>query len=103
MARLLRARDLHLGKHVAIKLTLVSDQEASDRFAREAAVLAELHHPGIVPYVAHGMMPNGERWLAMEWLEGIDLADRIRKSRDAMCLAPTRASDVRTVAEKSDC
>ena len=97
MARLLRARDLHTGKWVAIKLGLVNDADSADRFAREAAVLSELHHPGIVPYVAHGAMPNGERWLAMEWLEGIDLGERIKAARIAMCDAPTRVSDVRAI------
>ncbi len=94
MARLLRARDLHDGAHVAIKLSLSSDRESLERFAREAAVLADLRHPGIVPYVAHGTLPDGERWLAMQWLDGMDLAAKIRTAREASRDAPTR--DCRT-------
>src|SRR5262249_14650889 len=47
------------------------------RFAREASVLAELSHPGIVRYVAHGVTPAEELYLVMEWLEGEDLLSRL--------------------------
>ncbi len=92
MARLLRGRDLHEGSDVAIKLSLTTDVESVERFAREAAVLSELRHPGIVPYVAHGTLPDGERWLAMQWLDGVDLAAKIRTAREASRDAPTRDS-----------
>src|SRR5262249_49662727 len=39
----------------------------------------ELRHAGIVRYVAHGETPDGELFLAMEWLEGEDLASRLRR------------------------
>src|SRR5262249_48965914 len=34
---------------------------------------------GIVRYVAHGAMPTGEAYLAMEWLEGEDLRSRLAR------------------------
>jgi len=40
---------------------------ASERFLREAEVLAALAHPAIVRYVAHGVTAQGEPYLAMEW------------------------------------
>src|SRR5262249_11018590 len=40
---------------------------------REARILAELSHPRIVRYIAHGAVPSGEPYLAMEWLDGEDL------------------------------
>jgi serine/threonine protein kinase len=40
--------------------------EALARFSREASVLAELRHPGIVSYVSHGQADNGLPFLAME-------------------------------------
>jgi len=92
MARLLRARDRHAGGHVAIKLSLSSDAESAERFGREAGVLAELRHPGIVPYVAHGTLPDGQRWLAMQWLDGMDLSAKLRTAREASRDAPTRDS-----------
>jgi len=100
MARLLRARDLHTGGLVAIKLNLATDGASVERFAREVAVLSELRHPGIVPYVAHGVLRGGERWLAMQWLDGMDLATKIRSAHEAPPDAPTR--DTRKGEQTSD-
>src|SRR5262249_51398901 len=51
------------------------------RFVREAEILAAHAHPSIVRYIAHGVMPSGERYLAMEWLEGETLADHLARGR----------------------
>src|SRR5262249_28067975 len=40
-------------------------------------ILAELRHPGFVQYLAHGRSERGELYLAMEWLVGEDLAERL--------------------------
>ena len=71
MGAVYRAEDKHTGEHVALKVLLV--QGGDERFAREARVLAELRHPRIVRYVAHGRTEAGALYLAMEWLDGIDL------------------------------
>src|SRR5436190_107460 len=78
MAQVYKARDLGSGEAVAIKVLLEGATNA--RFAREAEGLSELHHPGIVRYVAHGETPAGELFLAMEWLEGEDLSSRLLRS-----------------------
>ena len=52
-----------------------------ERFAREAQVLAELNHPAIVRYVAHGETAQGQPYLVMEWLEGEDLSQRLTRLR----------------------
>ncbi len=70
-----RARDRGNGEPVALKVLRPGAE--MHRFARETRLLAELHHPGIVRYVAHGSSEEGP-YLAMEWLEGISLADRLR-------------------------
>jgi tetratricopeptide (TPR) repeat protein len=65
---------------VALKVlggTWIEPQNA-ERFAREARVLAELSHPGIVAYVAHGRTDDGRPFLAMEWIDGGDLELRLR-------------------------
>ena len=79
MGAVYRARDRHTGDWVALKL-LHAHAEGPDeatRFSREAALLAELRHPGIVSYVAHGRTPDGQRFLAMEWLDGEDLSQKL--------------------------
>ena len=50
MGEVWRARDLRLGRDVAIKLLpeqLASDPERIDRFEREARALAALNHPNV--------------------------------------------------------
>jgi len=72
-----RARDRASGEVVAVKVLLESRASAAERFAREAAVLAGLDHPGIVRYWAHGVTDAGEPYLVMEWLDGENLAGRL--------------------------
>lgn len=76
MGVVLRAEDLQTGQPVAIKL-LKSDRGSTGRFRREARVLAQLRHPAIVRYVAHGTTTAGTMYLAMEWLDGEDLSERL--------------------------
>ncbi|MCC6901048.1 MAG: protein kinase [Polyangiaceae bacterium] len=85
-----RAEDLSTGEHCALKV-LHADQKP-DRFLREAAVLAELSHPAVVRYIAHGITPRGEVYLAMEWLEATSLASYIASRRLGFgeCLALLR-------------
>jgi eukaryotic-like serine/threonine-protein kinase len=72
------ALDRHSGGAVAIKLLHRGDELAEERFEREAQVLAELQHPAIVRYVAHGTSEEGQRYLVMEWLTGHTLERQLR-------------------------
>jgi hypothetical protein len=62
---------------VAIKVLAMQGRGAIARFAQEARVLAELAHPAIVRYVGQGVTADGQPFLAMEWLDGEDLAARL--------------------------
>ena len=77
MGTVYRATDRVDGSRVALKVLHSRQPLDVERFAREAEILADLSHPGIVRYVAHGLTPEGDHWLAMEWLEGEDLAARL--------------------------
>jgi tetratricopeptide (TPR) repeat protein len=79
MGDVYRALDRDSSEPVAIKVLRVERHEESVRFSREAALLAELRHPGIVRYVAHGLTELGLPWLAMEWLEGETLGARLAR------------------------
>jgi serine/threonine protein kinase/tetratricopeptide (TPR) repeat protein len=75
-----RARDERDGTAIALKVLSRNWEWDERRFVREAELLAELRHPGIVRHVAHGHEKSREEsyaWLAMEWLDGEDLAQRI--------------------------
>jgi serine/threonine protein kinase len=79
MGTVYRALDSVSGQRVALKLLhAVTSPEAVYRFNREAHLLTELRHPAIVSYVAHGSTPRGQPFLAMTWLEGEDLAERLK-------------------------
>ena len=62
---------------------------ASARFVREAQVLAELTHPASCATSPTARRRRGEPYLAMEWLEGEDLAQRLAR---AAARPSTRAS-----------
>src|SRR5215510_4424282 len=68
MGEVYRARDTRLGRDVAIK---VSSSQFSDRFTREAHVVASLNHPNICT-----LFDVGPDYLVMELVEGPTLADR---------------------------
>jgi len=80
MSEVYRARDDKTGRIVAVKLFLEQgDASSSGRFEREAEVLAGMVHPAVVEHVAHGVEEDGMPYLAMEWLEGEDLATRLER------------------------
>ncbi len=75
------ALDQATGIPCAVKALFTAQVLSDVRFEREAQLLAELTHPGLVRYVAHGMTPGGERYLVMEWLEGEDLSRHLQRGR----------------------
>jgi eukaryotic-like serine/threonine-protein kinase len=84
MGTIHRARDLHTARTVAIKVMRIGD---ASRFAQEAKVLAALSHPAVVRYVAHGMTPMATQFIAMDWLDGEDLGQRL--SREPLTVTET--------------
>ncbi|WP_437332984.1 serine/threonine-protein kinase [Sorangium sp. So ce394] len=79
MGAVYRARDRETGEAVAIKLLTTEGSQHLGRFAREAQALAAARVPGVVRYVAHGATAWGQPYLAMEWLDGETLSDRLTR------------------------
>ena len=79
MGTVYRAHTVDTNELVAVKILPVVDpaSEESKRILREARLLSDLQHPGIVRYIAHGQRSTGQPYLVMEWLEGEDLAKRL--------------------------
>ena len=77
MGTVFRARDRASDALVALKTFRVDRAvPLAPRFAREVAALADLDHDGVVRYVAHGES-DGQPFLAMAWIEGPTLAERL--------------------------
>ena len=79
MGAVYRARDLTTGATVAVKILTGREVREAQRFDQEGAILAGLVHPAIVRYIAHGVADSGARYIAMEWLDGEDLATRLER------------------------
>ena len=84
MARVVAARDLRLGRSVAIKELLPRNRADAPRFIREARITARLQHPGIIHVYEAGRWASGEPFFAMNRVEGARLGEVIkeRKSLD---------------------
>ncbi|MFM8266413.1 MAG: Stk1 family PASTA domain-containing Ser/Thr kinase [Ilumatobacteraceae bacterium] len=83
MADVFLARDLLLGRPVAIKALFPEfavDPNFVERFRREAQSAASLNHPNIVSVYDWGKYQN-TYFMAMEYVEGRTLADYLRVSK----------------------
>jgi len=83
IGRVLFARDLRLGRDVAIKELLPKHRDAARRFEREARITARLQHPGIIHVYEAGAWPGGEPFYAMPRVPGQSL-DRAVASRTTL-------------------
>ncbi len=86
MGTVYRAHDTHLDRDVAIKILpreLSGDPERAARFEREARTLASLQHPNIASIYGYEQF-EGTRFLAMELVEGEDLAELIQRGTIAV-------------------
>ena len=94
MAEVYLAHDDVLDRSVALKVMsgrYADDEEFVERFKREAQSAAALSHPNIVSIYDRGEAEDGTYYIAMEYLPGGTLKDRILK-RGA--LAPRTAAAV---------
>ena len=81
-------RDAELGRRVALKVLDVEDEDLGARLRREAQVLAQLEHPGIVPVHEVGTLADGRLFYTMKLVDGerldrhvtpgLSLAERLR-------------------------
>jgi beta-lactam-binding protein with PASTA domain len=82
MADVFLAHDSILDRDVALKVMstrYASDDEFVERFKREAQSAAALSHPNIVSIFDRGASEDGTYYIAMEYLPGGTLKDRIMR------------------------
>lgn len=81
MGAVYQARDENLGRIVALKVLareLTSNELLVERFKREARHAARMSHKNIVT-LYESDSADGDHYLAMEYIEGIDLSEYIRR------------------------
>ena len=81
------SNDLHrqlygelLDQSVAIKFLLddlATSEEGAERFRREARAAAKIQSDHVVRVLDVGVLPTGERYMVMEYMEGRDLAEEL--------------------------
>jgi WD40 repeat protein/class 3 adenylate cyclase len=77
------AEDLRLKRRVALKLLaagLAEDESFRDRFLRESELAAAIDHPNIIPIHEAGTTED-LLFIAMRYVEGRDLKERLRRGR----------------------
>ena len=75
-----RARQLGIGRPVALKVLhpdLKSQPEIVARFQREAQIASRISHPNIVHLYLAGLLPDGNLFLAMEFVTGTALSSAV--------------------------
>ncbi len=80
MGEVYLARDSRLGRRVALKLLpdhLAADRKLNERFQQEARAAAAISHPQVAHIYEVGEI-DGQRYIAMEYVEGATLRKRLR-------------------------
>jgi len=83
MAEVWLATDEYLNRQVAVKLLkaqLATDATATERFKREAEMVAGLAHPNIVQ-IHDTVIHDGRRAVIMPYITGMSLRDKLDKER----------------------
>ncbi len=82
MGRIYIAEQRPLGKKVCVKLLreeLLHDRQIAERFQREARAASLLNHPNCISVTDFGETPEGLLYMAMDYIDGIDLADLLHR------------------------
>lgn len=84
MGCVFRAERLHIGDEVAVKLLhrdLVRENQALERFRREARTAAMIRHPNVVSIhdFSDGTGAAGEAYIVMELVQGVSLGKLLRR------------------------
>lgn len=82
MAQVYLTHDEVLDRHVALKVLrdqYADDEEFTQRFRHEARSVASLSHPNIVSVYDQGRSEDGALYIAMEYVPGGTLKERIRR------------------------
>ena len=97
MGGVFRVEDTALGRQVALKVIGIVDSsgEFGARLLREAKIIAQLEHPGIVPVHDVGTLPDGRVFYTMKLVQG----RRLDQFRDELGRIPERLRTFQKICE----
>jgi len=97
MGGVFRVRDTALDREVALKVLGIADSsgEFGARLLREAKIIAQLEHPGIVPVHDVGTLPDGRVFYTMKLVQG----RRLDQHRDTFGGLPERLRTFQKICE----
>lgn len=97
MGGVFRAEDTALGRQVALKVIGIVDSrgEFGARLLREAKIIAQLEHPGIVPVHDVGTLPDGRVFYTMKLVQG----RRLDQQREELGGLPERLRVFQKICE----
>src|SRR5689334_17164519 len=90
MGAVYMARDQRLRSVVALKESLYTDEQARRAFEREAALLANLHHPAL-PNVIDHFTEGDQQFLVMQFIPGDDLGAKMENKGGPFSVAEVTA------------
>lgn len=106
MSSVYKAKHTLMDRMVAIKILVASDVPSLKRFQLEAKLVSSLKHHNIVTVYDFGVSFKGQPYLVMDYLEGSNLADEIRKEARLDLVRATwifcQACDALNLAHKRD-
>ena len=82
MGEVYEAQHVYIDRRVAIKTLraeILANPEATSRFQQEARAASTIGHENIVSIEDFGQLEGGAVYMAMEYLEGCSLAERVRR------------------------
>ncbi len=97
MGEVYLAKDKRLGRKVALKLlpiNIARDYRRVRRFEQEARAASALNHPNVCTIHEIGETDNGRQFIAMEYINGLTLRDRMAKKRMKLLEAVNVAAQV---------
>lgn len=97
MGGVFRVQDIALEREVALKVLGIADSrgEFAARLLREAKIIAQLEHPGIVPVHDVGTLPDGRVFYTMKLVQG----RRLDQQRDELGGLPERLRTFQKICE----
>jgi eukaryotic-like serine/threonine-protein kinase len=106
-ARVYKALDTRLGRHVAVKILprdFLRDSDRQRRFEQEARAASTLSHPNVCTVYEVGETEDGRHYIVMEYVEGETLRQRLSRGPlrlpEALDLAIQVASALAAAHEK---